>query len=151
MTQLSILHSLCDGLVMYVKSNEQQICPNSSICHTLPFYSKNVTFFFVSDTTFVFMKDEHKLENNVVITGASLIEFISLFAILWSIIVDMLLQRNMVQLFLSIILLKECFYSDMNIQYITKLDIYCTFSDVKGLFQNKTFNISGDNLYGGLF
>ena len=97
------------------------------------------------------MKDEHKLENNVVITGVSLIEFISLFAIPWSIIVDMLLQRNMVQLFLSIILLKKCFYSNMNIQYIIKLDIYYTFSDVKGLFQNNTFHISGDNLYGGLF
>ena len=80
MTQLSILHSLCDGLVLYVKSNEQQKCPNSSICHTLPFYSQNATFFFVSNTTFVFMKGEHKLENNVLVTGVSQIVFMSMFA-----------------------------------------------------------------------
>ena len=80
MTQLFILHSLCDGLVLYVKSNEQQKCPNSYICHTLPFYSQNAAFFFVSNTTFVFMKGEHKLENNVVVTGVSQIVFMSMFA-----------------------------------------------------------------------
>ena len=80
MTQLSILHSLCDGLVLYVKSNEQQKCPNSSICHTLPFYSQNATLFFVSNTTFVFMKGEHKLENNILVTGVSQIVFMSMFA-----------------------------------------------------------------------
>ena len=80
MTQLSILYSLCDGLVLYVKSNEQQKCPNSSICHTLSFYSQNAGLFFVSNTTFVFMKGEHKLENNVVVTGVSQIVFMSIFA-----------------------------------------------------------------------
>ena len=80
MTQLSILHSLCDGLVLYVKSNEQQKCPNSSICHTLSFYSQNAGLFFVSNTTFVFMKGEHKLENNIVVTGVSQIVFMSIFA-----------------------------------------------------------------------
>ena len=80
MTQLSILLSLCDGLVLYVKSNEQQKCPNSSICHTLSFYSQNAGLFFVSNTTFVFMKGEHKLENNIVVTGVSQIVFMSMFA-----------------------------------------------------------------------
>ena len=80
MIALSLFCSLCcSKIVWYVKSYKEQKCPNSSTCHTLSFYSQDVTFFFVSNTTFVFMKGEHKLEENLVVAKASQIVFKSIF------------------------------------------------------------------------
>ena len=80
MITLSLFCSLCHSkIVWYVKSYNEQKCPNSSTCHTLSFYSQNVTFFFVSNTTFVFIKGEHKLEKHLLIAKASQIVFKSIF------------------------------------------------------------------------
>ena len=80
MITLSLFCSLCRSkIVWYVKSYNEQKCPNSSTCHTLSFYSQNITFFFVSNTTFVFMKGEHKLEKHLVIAKANQIVFKSIF------------------------------------------------------------------------
>ena len=66
-------------VILYVKSYNEQKCPNSSTCHTLSFYSQNPTLFFISNTTFVFMEGEHKLERSIVITKVSQIVFKSIF------------------------------------------------------------------------
>ena len=80
MITLSMFCSLCRcKIVWYVKSYKEQKCPNSSTCHTLSFYSQNVTYFFVSNTTFVFMEGEHKLEKNLVVAKVSQIVFKSIF------------------------------------------------------------------------
>ena len=79
MIAISMSSLLCHSKVIwYVKSYNEQKCPNNSRCHTLSFYSRNTTLFFLSNTTFVFMEGEHKLEKNIVITEVSQIVFKSI-------------------------------------------------------------------------
>ena len=39
-------------------------CPPSSLCHNISFYLSNVTRYFLSNTTFVFLPGEHSIESN---------------------------------------------------------------------------------------
>ena len=66
-------------VILYVKSYNEQKCPISSTCNTLSFYSQNPTSFFITNTTFVFMEGQHKLERSIVITKVSQIGFKSIF------------------------------------------------------------------------
>ena len=56
------------GHVYYVKPNESYHCPHEP-CHTLAYYVANVTTYFTSNTTMIFLPGNHSLANGTVQIG----------------------------------------------------------------------------------
>ena len=58
----------CDAVTLYVKSNVHQKCPesaaSSSPCEHLSFYIQHTEEYFISNTTFIFLRGTHELEFN---------------------------------------------------------------------------------------